>query len=55
MDIRELRAKALHHRRTAQLVSDQAIAQALDELATEYDSLADRLEEEAKHTGAAQQ
>jgi len=42
-------------RRTAQLVSDQAIAQALDELATEYESLADRLEEEAKRPGAAQQ
>jgi len=55
MDIRELRAKSLHYRRVAQLVSDQDLAQALDELAAEYASLADRMEEEAKRTGAAQQ
>jgi hypothetical protein len=45
MDAQELRAKALHYRRVAALVSDEAVAKALLELAAEYTSLADRMEE----------
>ena len=39
------RAKALHYRRVAALVSDEAVAKALLELAAEYTSLADMMEE----------
>jgi hypothetical protein len=45
MDARELRQKAMHYRRVASSVSDEAMAKALIEVATEYDSLADKLEE----------
>lgn len=56
MDVRELRAKALHYRRVAGLVSDDAMAAALNELAEECASLADRLEKESERPpGAAEQ
>jgi hypothetical protein len=45
MDARELRQKATHYRRVARSVSDEAMAEALIEVAAEYDSLADKLEE----------
>jgi hypothetical protein len=45
MDVRELRQKAMHYRRVARSVSDEATAEALIEVAAEYDSLADKLEE----------
>ena len=44
MDAQELRAKALHYRRIAELVSGE-VAEALLELAADYASLADKLEE----------
>ena len=37
MDTPELRAKAAHYKRVAQLVSDAAAAEALLELAAEYE------------------
>jgi hypothetical protein len=55
MDAQELRAKALHYRRIAALVSDEAAAKALLELAADYASLADKLEESEPTPGAAQQ
>ncbi len=45
MDARGLRQKAMHYRRVAGSVSDEAMAEALIEVAAEYDSLADKLEE----------
>jgi hypothetical protein len=54
MDARELRAKTLHYRRVAGLVSDEAMAEALLELAAEYASLADKMEDEPT-PGAAEQ
>jgi hypothetical protein len=42
MDARELRQKAMHYRRVARSVSDEATVKALIEVATEYDSLADQ-------------
>ena len=54
MDARELRAKALHYRRIASLVTDERVAEALLELAAEYASLADKLEDEPT-PGAAEQ
>ena len=39
MDARELRQKAMHYRRVARSVSDEAMAKALLEVAAEYDSL----------------
>jgi hypothetical protein len=54
MDAHELRAKALHYRRIADLVSRE-VAEALLELAAEYASLADRMEESEPTPGAAQQ
>ena len=53
MDAHELRAKALHYRRIADLVSGE-VAEALLELAAEYASLADRLEATEPTPGAAQ-
>ena len=44
MDAHELRAKAQHYRRIAELVSGE-VAEALLELAAEYASLAGRMEE----------
>ena len=52
MDARELRQKAMHYRRVAGSVSDEAMAEALLEVAAEYDSLADRLEETEPTPGA---
>ena len=54
MDAHELRAKALHYRRIAELVSGE-VAEALLELAADYASLADKLEESEPTPGAAQQ
>ena len=45
----------MHYRRVAGSVSDEAMTQALLELAAEYDSLADRTEETEPTPGAAQQ
>jgi hypothetical protein len=45
MDAKELRQRAMHYRRVAGTVSDEAVAKALLELAVEYDSLADRMDE----------
>ena len=53
MDAQQLRAKAMHYRRVAQLVTDAASAEALLELAAEYESLADRLSEKEPIRGAA--
>jgi hypothetical protein len=55
MNARELRQKAMHYRRIARSVSDEAMTQALLELAAKYDSLADRTEETEPTPGAAQQ
>ena len=52
MDARELRQKAMHYRRVARSVSDEAMAEALIEVAAEYDSLADKLEETEPTPGA---
>jgi hypothetical protein len=52
MDAQELRAKALHYRRIADLVSGE-VAEAFLELAAEYVSLADRMEETEPTQGAA--
>ena len=54
MNVRELRAKALHYRRIAGLVTDETVAEGLLELAAEYASLADKLEDEPT-PGAAEQ
>jgi hypothetical protein len=54
MDVRELRAKALHYRRTANLVTDEAVAGALLELAAEYASLADKTKDEPTPRAAEQ-
>ena len=54
MDARELRAKAMHYRRIADLVSGE-VAEALLELAADYASLADRMEESEPTPGAAKQ
>jgi hypothetical protein len=43
MDERELRRQAAHFKRVASLVSDDAITEALLELAAEYEALADKL------------
>jgi hypothetical protein len=55
MDAMELRQKAMHYRRVAGSVSDEAMTQSLRELPAEYDSLADRTEETEPTPGAAQQ
>lgn len=55
MDGKELRQKAMHYRRVASLVSDEAVAEALLELAAEYNSLADSTEKTEPTPGAAQQ
>jgi hypothetical protein len=55
MDTREMRQRAMHYRRVACLVSDKAVTEALLELAAEYGSLADRMEETEPTPGAAQQ
>lgn len=54
MTVRELRAKALHYRRIAGLVTDETVAEGLLELAADYASLADKLEDEPT-PGAAEQ
>ena len=54
MDAHELRAKAQHYRRIAELVSGE-VAEALLELAAEYASLAGRMEESEPTPGAAEQ
>jgi hypothetical protein len=54
MDAHELRAKALHYRRIAALVSGE-VAEALLELAADYASLADKLEESEPTPEAAKQ
>ena len=54
MDAHELRAKALHYRRIAALVRGE-VAEALLELAADYASLADKLEESEPTPGAAKQ
>jgi hypothetical protein len=55
MDARQLRAKAAHYKRVAQLVSDAETATALLELAAEYESLADNLAEDEPTPGAAKE
>jgi hypothetical protein len=52
MDAQQLRAKAMHYRRIAALVSGE-VAEALLELAADYASLADRMEESEPTPGAA--
>jgi hypothetical protein len=54
MNARELRAKALHYRRIASLVTDETVGEALLELAAEYASLADRMEGEPTPRAAEQ-
>ena len=53
MDARELRQNAMHYRRVARSVSDEAMAEALIEVAAEYDSLADRLERNRTDPGGS--
>jgi hypothetical protein len=55
MNAKELRQRAMHYRRLAPSASDEAVAKALLELAAEYDSLADRLDETEPTPGATQQ
>ena len=43
MDEQELRSKAAHYKRVASLVSDEAITEALLELAATYEAMADSL------------
>jgi hypothetical protein len=43
MDERELRRQAAHFKRVASLVSDEALTEALLELAAEYEAMADSL------------
>ena len=52
MDARGLRQKAMHYRRVARSASDEAMVKALIEVATEYDSLADKMEEIEPTPGA---
>jgi hypothetical protein len=54
MDARQLRATAAHYKRVALLVSDADVAMALRELAAEYESLADSLEQKTT-PGAAKE
>lgn len=54
MTVRELRARALHYRRVADLVTDDALAQAFSELAAEDASLADKMEGERTPRAAEQ-
>ena len=51
----ELRQKAMHYRRVAGSVSDEAMAEALLEVAAEYNSLANRLERNRTDPGGSQQ
>jgi hypothetical protein len=55
MDARELRQRAMHYRQVAGKVSDEAVANALLELAAEYDSLADRLDDTEPTPGATEE
>jgi hypothetical protein len=43
-DPRRLRAQAVHYRRTAELVSDEAVRRELLELADKYEAMAEQLE-----------
>ena len=43
MDAQELRRQAAHYKRVALLVSDEAIAEALLDLAANYEAMADSL------------
>ena len=43
MDERELRAKAVHYKRIASLVTDEDIAEALLKLAAKYEAMAEKL------------
>jgi hypothetical protein len=54
MNAQKLRARAQHYRRVAGLVSDEAMAEALIELAVEYESLADRMKDEPTPRAAQQ-
>jgi hypothetical protein len=45
-DPRRLRARAMHYRRTAALVSDEQIRDALLELADKFEAMADQLEKQ---------
>ena len=55
MNAKDLRQRAMHYRRMAPSVSDEAVAKALLELAAEYDSLADRLDDTEPTPRATQQ
>ena len=52
MDATELRRRAMHYRRLAKLVTDEAAQKAMIELAAEYESLADRLDKSELTPGA---
>jgi hypothetical protein len=43
MDVRELRAKAEHHKRVASLVTDEGNSKALPEVAAKYEAMAESL------------
>ena len=45
-DANELRQRAMHYRQLAETAREEAVAMALLELAAEYDTLADRLDDE---------
>ena len=45
-DPRRLRAQAVHYRRTAELVSDEAVRRQLLELAHRFEAMADQLEKQ---------
>ena len=48
MDDGELRRRAAHYKRVASLVSDEAITEALLELAATYEAMADNLRSAAE-------
>jgi hypothetical protein len=55
MDATELRRRAMHYRRLAELVTDEAAQNAMLELVAEYESLADRMDKSEPTPGATQQ
>jgi hypothetical protein len=55
MTAMELRLRAMHYRRVAGMVSDEAVGNSMLEMAAEYDSLADRLDETEPTRGATEQ
>lgn len=55
VDVQQLRQRAMHYRRLAAWVTDEAARKAMLELVAEYESLADRLDKSEPTPGATQQ